>query len=82
MSSQISLEDEVFWTPQESTVNSKTNNESKYCKICIKECEETCSQPYSYSKSDSSTEHLTHHLHDKHNITANNYKEHLDSSYK
>ncbi|CAG8822117.1 16892_t:CDS:2, partial [Gigaspora margarita] len=57
-----------------------TDNQIQYCKICVKEYEKTCKQPYLYTKSNGSTGHLTYHLHDKHNITASNYKEHLDSS--
>ncbi|CAG8817193.1 7359_t:CDS:2, partial [Gigaspora margarita] len=40
----------------------------------------TCKTPYPYTNSNGSTEHLTYHLHDKHEITIDNYKEHLDSS--
>ncbi|RIB24779.1 hypothetical protein C2G38_2139097 [Gigaspora rosea] len=58
----------------------KTDNQIQYCKICVKECEGTHKQPYPYTKSNGSTGHLTYHLRDKHNITASNYKEHLDSS--
>src|SRR5437868_1690951 len=58
----------------------KKDDQIKYCKICIKEYEGTCMKLYSYFKSGSSTRYLTHHLYDKHNIIANNYKEHLDSS--
>ncbi|CAG8451502.1 6231_t:CDS:2 [Cetraspora pellucida] len=58
----------------------KKDDQIKYCKICVKEYEGTRTKLYPYSKSGGSTGHLTHHLRERHNITANNYKEHLDSS--
>ncbi|CAG8668610.1 23487_t:CDS:2 [Cetraspora pellucida] len=61
-------------------LNDKTNNEVKYYKIYVKECEETYTKPYSYSKAGGSMGYLTYHLSDKYNITVNNYREHLDSS--
>ncbi|CAG8461934.1 28550_t:CDS:2 [Racocetra persica] len=60
--------------------DNKKDNQIKYCKICVKKYEETRTKPYPYSKSGGSTGHLTYHLRERHNITANNYKEHLDSS--
>ncbi|CAG8466284.1 2368_t:CDS:2 [Cetraspora pellucida] len=59
-----------------------TNTQYQYCKICIKQLEGTCTQPYPYTKSGGSTEHLTYHLRDKHQIIANNYREHLDSYHE
>ncbi|CAG8835623.1 13290_t:CDS:2, partial [Gigaspora margarita] len=41
--------------------------------------EGTHTQPYPYTKSGGSTGHLAYHFHEKHNITGNNYKKHLDS---
>ncbi|CAG8749343.1 8239_t:CDS:1, partial [Cetraspora pellucida] len=37
----------------------KKNDQIKYCKICVKECENTRTRPYPYFKSGGSTGHLT-----------------------
>ncbi|CAG8588136.1 5785_t:CDS:2 [Cetraspora pellucida] len=60
--------------------DNKKYDQIKYYKICVKEYKGTHIKPYPYSKSGGSIGHLTYHLRERHNITANNYKEHLDSS--
>ncbi|CAG8839937.1 38842_t:CDS:2, partial [Gigaspora margarita] len=57
-------------------------NSNSICKICIKQLEGTYTQPYPYTKSSSSTGHFIYHFREKHNITTNNYKVHLDSYQK
>ncbi|CAG8440678.1 700_t:CDS:2 [Scutellospora calospora] len=62
--------------------NDKVDNTIRYCKICIKELEKSQQSPYPYTKSDGSIENLAQHLYDKHNITAKNYKDYLNSEKK
>ncbi|CAG8644685.1 42579_t:CDS:2, partial [Gigaspora margarita] len=72
---QILQENSIFSSASSSSeINNKTNNGAN------NKTTGTCKIPYPYTNSNRSTGHLTYHLHNKHEITANNYKEHLDLS--
>ncbi|CAG8638925.1 11782_t:CDS:2, partial [Cetraspora pellucida] len=79
---EIHSEAETMSTaPSASSANSLTHqNDSSvaYCKICENNLSGTRHKPYPYTRKCGNTTNLINHLHDKHNITKENYTEFLD----
>ncbi|CAG8523096.1 4185_t:CDS:2, partial [Cetraspora pellucida] len=56
----------------------KDNAELAYCKICVHNFAGSRQTPYPYTRKGGNTSNMIAHLRDKHNITKDNYTDHLD----
>jgi hypothetical protein len=54
------------------------NPELVYCKICELNLKDTNKKPYAYTRKGGNTSSMISHLRDRHNITRDNYTQHLD----
>ncbi|CAG8471974.1 11262_t:CDS:2 [Cetraspora pellucida] len=56
----------------------KSNSDLVYCKICECNLAGFRQKPYPYTRKGGNTSNMISHLRDKHNITKDNYTDHLD----
>ena len=58
----------------------ENNSELVYCKICELNYSGTNKNPYAYTRKGGNTTSMINHLRDSHNITKENYTQHLDEN--